>query len=71
MTNPTHHTPDVARALSEAVEALYFNDSSKYLGHLWNIVRHLGGEEAVELVSAGDGRAFHRYSVNRDAEGAA
>jgi hypothetical protein len=62
MTKTTHHNKTrVGRALGKAVEAIYFNDSSDYLRALWEIVRELGGQEAVDLLESDEHKAFERY----------
>ena len=37
-------------ALHEAIAAIYFDDSSKFSGALWNVVRILGGPHCVQLL---------------------
>lgn len=37
----TYAGADVTSALDAAVSAIYFADSSDYLGYLWSVVRHL------------------------------
>ena len=37
-------------ALHEAIAAIYFDDSSKFSGALWNVVRILGGPHCAQLL---------------------
>lgn len=53
--------PDVEKALSEAVKAIYFADSSDYETFLWNVVRALAGEEAVDLLEEDEEAAWKKY----------
>ena len=56
------HSPVVDEALSQAVKAIYFNDSSDYLQGLWEVVRALGGEDACKLLEENESAAFHKYA---------
>jgi len=51
-------------ALSIAVKAIYFDDSSDYLSALWEIVNILGGNEAAELLENDESKAFEKYAEN-------
>lgn len=51
----------VAEALGEAVAAIYFDDSSDFSASLWEIVRLLGGDEAVNLLDENANAAYRRY----------
>ena len=55
------HEPDIKDALASAVSAIYFSDNCDYLPALWDIVRALGGQEAVDLIEEDDYRAFNKY----------
>ena len=47
-------------ALSEAIEVIYFNDNSKYLGALWRITKLLD-REAWERLYENPRTAFKKY----------
>ena len=53
--------PDVSRALTEAVAAIYFDDSSDYKSALWAVVEDLGGPEAVDLLLRDKRAAYKKY----------
>lgn len=44
-------TPKELEALNEAVSTLYFNDSSKFRGALWSIIRDLLGLDVDEVTA--------------------
>ena len=48
-------------ALKEAVDVLYFDDSSDYRTALWKIVEYLGGEEACDLLENNEEEAYKKY----------
>ena len=48
-------------ALSEAIAAIYFNDSSDYLGALWNII-HALNPEAHSLLIKNEHAAYDKYA---------
>ena len=50
-------TPDVNRALHEAVAAIYLNDNSDYLPALWSVVRALDPKIA-KLLERNGSKAF-------------
>lgn len=47
-------------AVSELIAVMYFNDSSKYLGGMWNALYHLD-EEAYALATESLNKAFNKY----------
>lgn len=49
------------KALSVAVRAIYFADSSDYLSALWDIVKALGGAEAADLLEKDENAAYEKY----------
>ena len=53
--------PDVKKALSEAVAAIYFDDNSDYGNALWGVVAALGGPEACELLENDEKAAYDKY----------
>jgi hypothetical protein len=53
-------------ALEKAVKAIYFNDNSDYEGYLWEIVRLLGGEKAVDLLKKDERKAYKKYCDVKD-----
>lgn len=53
----------VTYALCEAVNAIYFNDSSDYLSALWSVVRALSPETA-DLFARDERAAFERVNAN-------
>ena len=53
--------PNVKKALSEAVAAIYFDDSSDYSSALWAVVRALDPQAAI-LLEEDDGAAYDKYS---------
>jgi len=57
--------PDVKKALSEAVAAIYFDDNSDYSSALWQVIAALGGNEAIELLEE-DGNAAYKKYCNED-----
>lgn len=63
---PLYTTPPAASvpyALREAVNAIYFNDSSDYLSALWSVVRALSPETA-DLFARDERAAFERVNAN-------
>ncbi|MBN1085583.1 hypothetical protein JNO12_12605 [Erwinia aphidicola] len=59
-TPPVASVPD---ALREAVNAIYFTDSSDYFSALWSIVRFLSPETA-DLLAKDECAAFERVNAN-------
>lgn len=57
---PSASAPD---ALREAVNAIYFTDSSDYFSALWSIVRFLSPETA-DLLAKDERAAFERVNAN-------
>jgi len=53
--------PDIEGALSDAVTAIYYEDSRDYLSALWSIVARLGGEEAASLLEEDERAAYEKY----------
>jgi hypothetical protein len=53
----------IKNAISAAVSALYFDDSSDFLSALWTIVGELGGQEAVDLLEKDEQSAYKKYCV--------
>lgn len=58
---PTSFEPDVKTALIEAVAAIYFDDNSDYASALWEVVKSLGGDEAVMLLGEDGAAAYKKY----------
>lgn len=52
---------NTAKALHEAIAAIYFADDSDYKSALWKIVELLGGDEAVKLLEEKPGVAYLKY----------
>jgi len=52
----------IDKALAVAVAAIYLNDSSDYETALWQVVKNLGGEEAVDLLESDSEEAFRVYA---------
>lgn len=50
------------QALATAISALYFDDNSDYSSALWEIVKLLGGQEAVDLLESDAHGAYEKYS---------
>lgn len=51
------------QVLDEAISVIYFADRSDYLKALWEIVRVIGGEEAVSLLGSDERAAFEKYTI--------
>jgi len=51
------------KALHTAISAIYFDDSSDYKSSLLEIVRLLGGDEALHLLEKDPSQAFHVYDA--------
>jgi len=51
----------VEKALSKAVEVLYFDDNSDFGTALWQIVTILGGEDAYEMLTDNAQKAYETY----------
>ena len=51
----------INEALSNAAKAIYFDDNADYEYYLWQIVKVLGGEEAVELLEEDSEEAYEKY----------
>jgi hypothetical protein len=52
----------IDKALAVAVAAIYFNDGSDYETALWQVVKNLGGDEAVDLLESDAEEAFRVYA---------
>lgn len=53
----------IKKALHTAISALYFDDSSDYKSSLYEIIKLLGGDEAVQLFEQNPHQAFHVYDA--------
>ncbi len=55
------HKPDVEQALQAAATAMYLKDSADYPNYFWDIIRALGGQEAVDLYDEDERAFFEKY----------
>ena len=55
------YKPDVKKALSEAIAAIYFDDNSDYSAALWTVVTALGGEDVANLLEKDGAAAYKKY----------
>lgn len=57
--------PNIKKALSEAVAAIYFDDNSDYGTALWSVIEALGGNEVADLLED-DGHAAYKLYCSED-----
>ena len=51
----------IRSALSAAIAAIYFDDSSEFRSALWDVVRELGGAQVARLLEEDASGAYDEY----------